>query len=234
MAASGWETLLGEKVEGGFRTHLGWTCAICVKGLRNKPPWKIKMPAGKTSTKPTKSTKTAKAAPAAAAPAAEPVVESAAAAPAEEQVWNANAELDSLIADFTAVKASAASAISKLREFQKLNIREIKRLTKLQSKKKTSSGPRKPSGFTKPTPITKELASFLGKPAGTEMARTDVTKEINAYIRAHNLQDKENGRKINPDKKLAQLLQIKKDDELTYFNLQRFMSPHFVKATSSA
>ena len=193
------------------------------------------MPAGKTSTKTktTKSTKSTKAT--ASASASESVVESAAAAaPAEEAVWNASAELDALIAEFTAVKASAASAISKLRDFQKANAREIKRLTKLQSKKKASSGPRKPSGFTKPTPITKELASFLGKPAGTEMARTDVTKEINAYIRAHNLQDKNNGRKINPDKKLAQLLQIQKGDELTYFNLRRFMSPHFVKATSSA
>ena len=48
------------------------------------------------------------------------------------------------------------------------------------------------------SPITPELATFIGKPAGTEMARTDVTKEITAYVRAHNLQDKENGRKINP------------------------------------
>ena len=65
------------------------------------------------------------------------------------------------------------------------------------------------------------------------MARTDVTKEINAYIRAHKLQDPENGRKINPDKKLAALLRIGKSDELTYFNLQRYMSPHFIKATAS-
>jgi chromatin remodeling complex protein RSC6 len=62
------------------------------------------------------------------------------------------------------------------------------------------------------------------------MARTEVTREINTYIRAHNLQDKENGRKINPDTKLATLLKLKKSDELTYFNLQRYMSPHFAKA----
>ena len=66
------------------------------------------------------------------------------------------------------------------------------------------------------------------------MARTDVTKEINAYIRTHNLQDKNNGRVIRADKKLSTLLKLKKDDELTYFNLQRFMSPHFVKAEASA
>ena len=63
------------------------------------------------------------------------------------------------------------------------------------------------------------------------MARTDVTREINQYIRTNSLQDKENGRKINPDTKLAALLKLKKSDELTYFNLQKYMSPHFAKAT---
>lgn len=101
-------------------------------------------------------------------------------------------------------------------------------------KKKRKVGNRAPSGFVKPTLISNELAGFLGKPEGSEMARTDVTREINKYIRTNNLQDKENGRKINPDKKLTSLLKLNKDDELTYFNLQRYMSPHFAKASSSA
>ena len=63
------------------------------------------------------------------------------------------------------------------------------------------------------------------------MARTEVTREINGYIRTNNLQDKTNGRKINPDKSLAALLKIGSGEELTYFNLQRYMSPHFAKAT---
>ena len=62
------------------------------------------------------------------------------------------------------------------------------------------------------------------------MARTEVTREINGYIRAHDLQDKQNGRKINPDSQLATLLKISDGEELTYFNLQRYMSPHFAKA----
>jgi upstream activation factor subunit UAF30 len=61
------------------------------------------------------------------------------------------------------------------------------------------------------------------------MARTAVTRDINSYIRANNLQDSDNGRKINPDTKLASLLKLTKEDELTYFNLQRYMSPHFFK-----
>ena len=66
------------------------------------------------------------------------------------------------------------------------------------------------------------------------MARTEVTREINSYIREHKLQDKENGRKIIADKKLTSLLKLKKGDELTYFNLQKYMSPHFAKASDKA
>jgi len=112
--------------------------------------------------------------------------------------------------------------------------RELKVAQKASSKRKRKAGNRAPSGFVKPTRISDELAKFLDKPTGSEMARTVVTKEINTYIRNHNLQDKENGRKINPDVKLAALLKLKKSDELTYFNLQKYMSPHFAKATKDA
>ena len=108
--------------------------------------------------------------------------------------------------------------------------KELKVAQKLQAKKKRKNNNRSPSGFVKPTLISSELAVFLNKPEGTEMARTEVTREINGYIRAHNLQDKNNGRKINPDLSLATLLKIENGEELTYFNLQRYMSPHFAKA----
>lgn len=111
--------------------------------------------------------------------------------------------------------------------------RELKASQKLNGKRKKRAGNRAPSGFVKPTLISAELASFLEKPAGSEMARTEVTRDINKYIRANSLQDKDNGRKINPDVKLATLLKIGKTDELTYFNLQRYMSPHFAKSVKA-
>ena len=92
-----------------------------------------------------------------------------------------------------------------------------------------SGGRRVPSGFVKPSIISDQLAMFLGKPAGTKMARTDVSKEINTYIRVHGLQDPFNGRRINPDEKLKKLLGVSPNDELTYFNLQKYMSRHFYK-----
>jgi len=111
-------------------------------------------------------------------------------------------------------------------------MRELKVALKLSSKRKRKSVNRAPSGFVKPTRISDELAAFLEKPTGSEMARTEVTRDINKYIRTNNLQDKDNGRKINPDSKLATLLKLNTStDELTYFNLQRYMSPHFAKAS---
>jgi len=116
---------------------------------------------------------------------------------------------------------------------EKIVNREVKLAQKATNKKKRNNANRKPSGFVKPARISDELATFLNKTVGTEMARTDVSKEINAYIQANDLKDKTNGRIIHPDAKLTKLLNISKDDELTYFNLQRYLKHHFAKSTPS-
>jgi len=158
-------------------------------------------------------------------------VESAAAAPVSE---DAEAPLADQSVEFLAKLQQLGALISALkteyRSLEKKWTRELKASQKQSIKRKRKSGNRAPSGFVKPTLISDELAKFLDKPTGSEMARTEVTRDINKYIRTNNLQDKENGRKINPDKKLAALLKLKATDELTYFNLQRYMSPHFAKA----
>lgn len=123
-----------------------------------------------------------------------------------------------------------SSLKTEYRALEKKWQREIKLSQKQNNRKKRNGKNRAPSGFVKPTKISNELASFLGKEVGTEMARTEVTRDINAYIRTNKLQDKDNGRKILPDQKLATLLNLGSADELTYFNLQKYMSPHFAKA----
>lgn len=182
-----------------------------------------------------KSAKKTKAPKVEAAPAPAPVVESA--APVETAA-DSEAPLAEQSVEFLAKLQQLGVMISTLkteyRTLEKKWSREVKTAQKVSSKRKRKAGNRAPSGFVKPTKISDELAKFLEKPAGTEMARTEVTRDINKYIRTHNLQDKENGRKINPDTKLAALLKLKKTDELTYFNLQRYMSPHFAKATKEA
>ena len=128
------------------------------------------------------------------------------------------------------VNAMISSLKADFRQLEKKAMRELKAAEKASQKKKRKQGNRSPSGFVKPTKISDELANFLGKDKGSEMARTQVTREINAYIREHKLQDKDNGRVIRADKKLSSLLKLKTSDELTYFNLQKYMSPHFAKS----
>ena len=135
--------------------------------------------------------------------------------------------------EFLAKLGQLSSLISSLkteyRVLEKKWTRELKAAQKQSSKRKRKAGNRAPSGFVKPTRISDELATFLGKDKGSEMARTAVTRDINNYIRTNQLQDKSNGRKINADAKLAALLKLSTTDELTYFNLQKYMSHHFSK-----
>ena len=174
-----------------------------------------------------KSKKTTKVA-APAAPA--PVQEAAPAAPAAPSLGD---QFTALLAQLTSLRSQLTAVTTQVRALSKRTDRELKQASK-QGRKKRKSGNRAPSGFVKPTKISLELAGFLGKPKGTEMARTEVTREINTYIRAHKLQDPKNGRRILADAKLRKLLKLKKDDELTYFNLQRYMSPHFAKANKAS
>ena len=91
-----------------------------------------------------------------------------------------------------------------------------------------------PNGFAKPTKISDELCSFLGVPSGTEKARTDVTREIHKFVKENNLSDEKNKRIILAHKNptLKKLLNCTEKDEISYFNLQRYMSPHFEKASA--
>ena len=136
------------------------------------------------------------------------------------------------ITKFQTMLSQFSTLKTELKALERKTAKELKVVQKLNSKRKQKKN-RAPSGFVKPSPISNELAEFLGKPQGSEMARTDVTREINQYIRANSLQDKENGRKINPDTKLKDLLKIPDDISLTYFNLQRYMGPHFPKQTKT-
>ena len=147
----------------------------------------------------------------------------------------ATTEYSEFMGKLQQVSTLLSSLRGDFRLLEKKSSRELKLANKANAKRaRKQKGNRSPSGFVKPTLISLELASFLGKEPGTQMARTEVTREINTYIRANSLQDKENGRKINANEKLAALLKLTKGEELTYFNLQRYMSPHFVKTVPAS
>ena len=165
---------------------------------------------------------------AAPAPVVAPVVETAPVVVDESS--DLSTEFTSAMTKLTGLRQQLSSVMLDIRTIQKRADRELKAALKSSNKRKNKNATRAPSGFVKPTLISDQLADFLGKPHGSLLARTDVTREINAYIRANKLQDAANGRKINPDAKLKKLLAVKAEDELTYFNLQQFMSQHFKKA----
>jgi upstream activation factor subunit UAF30 len=170
------------------------------------------------------STKTTSSAPP--APPNNNIIVESAEHPAHDALLN---EFGVFMANLQQISNHLTNLRTNFKQLEKKVNKELKLAQKL-SKKKQAKANRKPSGFIKPTRISKELATFLGKDHGSEMARTEVTREINKYIIAHKLQDKDNGRKINPDKQLKQLLKLKAKEELTYFNLQKYMSPHFAKS----
>ena len=151
----------------------------------------------------------------------------------EETAPTLNDEFSELLTQFTTMRTQMTALASRVRTLQKRCDRELRVAQKASRRRVKKSGNRAPSGFVKPTEISLELATFLGKPKGTEMARTEVTREINQYIREHKLQDPANGRRILPDTKLRKLLRVPTEDELTYFNLQRYMSPHFTKSKAA-
>ena len=136
---------------------------------------------------------------------------------------------------------SITSLIGKFELFEKesklakVELRKVlKSYQKKTSKKTRKHDPnRPPTGFAKPSLISEELCKFLNKPSGTKMARTEVTQEVNKYIKAHNLQNPANKKEIKADSTLTTLLNLKKGDDLNYFSLQKYLKDHFPKTDSS-
>jgi upstream activation factor subunit UAF30 len=146
--------------------------------------------------------------------------------------WSKYSEnFTSIINDLQNWRCNITGMIATVRNLQRSVEKELKHTSK-RSRKYAQKSKREPSGFAKPTVISHDLCDFLAKPYGTEMARTEVTKYLTQYIKQHELQEPQDKRKINPDPKLSKLLGCSNSDEVTYFNLQKWMKPHFSSAQS--
>ena len=139
-------------------------------------------------------------------------------------------------AEFNEVKETLKSALeliktlsSSVNTLEKRVARDRKVMNKkMKGRVKRVVDPNKPpSGFAKPGPVSAELSKFLKLGKDDLIARTEVTKRITKYCQEHDLQKKEDKRTIHPDKTLRDLLRIKKGDELTFFNLQKYMKVHY-------
>jgi upstream activation factor subunit UAF30 len=198
-------------------------------------------PSKKSSSK--KSTKT-EVAPAVVAPVVVAPV-SASIAPVESKIDETKSlSSDAILTAFDAKIQQVSSILNSLKNDSKALRKEIlsnkkafEKLEKKSAKKKRAAPvegeevkPRN-SGFMRPVKISDELASFLGKATGTVMGRQDANDEIRQYVSLHNLKETEKGkgRNINPDAKLSSLLKLPAGEQLTYFNLQKYMKPHFIR-----
>lgn len=183
--------------------------------------------------------KVAKTTPAAPAPAPVPVP-----APVAETVQDAPVSaVEPVISDtpyleeFTSVIGELDSALTTIRNL-KSRLQKLEKLVhrdhKVSQKKINGKRARKPrdpnapkSGFAKPGPVSDEMRKFLGLKKDGLISRTDVTKQIHTYCKSKDLQDPADKRHIKPDATLRKLLRMSKDDDLTFFNLQKFMKVHF-------
>ena len=161
----------------------------------------------------------------------EPVVEPA----VEEQIAPSDVELFDYSSEITELQTQlkAASAIIKdlivhANKLEKRLNKDKKVVDKKMKGKTRRTGDAKViNGFSKPGPVSDELRKFLGMTSEDLIARTEVTKRITGYCKEHNLQNETDKRIILPDAKLRKLLNVSKSDQLTYFNLQKYMKVHF-------
>jgi chromatin remodeling complex protein RSC6 len=140
-------------------------------------------------------------------------------------------QFESIMENLNVFKSQITIIQTQIKGLEKNVKKQINSFKKAATKNKVK-GNRKPSGFAKPTKVTKELCEFMNKTEGTEIARTEVTRALISYIDSNNLQNETNKKIIYPDEKLKCLLGINENEELTYFTIQKYMNKHFISLKS--
>jgi chromatin remodeling complex protein RSC6 len=149
---------------------------------------------------------------------------------AEAPATTLDEDLKGVLASLTTLRETVSSMITEVKRLDKRVHREIKdarkRKRRVRAEGEEGAKPRGPSIFEIPTKVTDELCVFLGHSKGTLISRSNVTKQINNYVKEKNLKNKHD---ITPDGPLRKLLQVPETEQLTYFNLQRYLNRHYIK-----
>jgi upstream activation factor subunit UAF30 len=166
------------------------------------------------------------------APVSAPAAEApAAAAPAT----TLEEDIKLVTGNLTTMRETVAALLGQIKRLEKRVHREIKDARKRKRRVKTDENgvevKRAPSIFERPTPISNDLCHFLGKSNGSLMSRSEVTKAVNNYVKEKNLKNKHD---IKPDAALKKLLGVPEGEQLTYFNLQRYLNKHYLKPAVTA
>ena len=143
----------------------------------------------------------------------------------DEDIFN---QFEQLVTQLNQMKTQITGIQQNIKQLDK-NVKKQMKCLKKEVIKTKNKGNRQPSGFAKPSKVTKELCEFMNKAEGTEIARTEVTRALVGYIKENKLENTTNSKIISPDEKLKTLLELNDSDELTYFTIQKYMNKHFVK-----
>jgi len=145
--------------------------------------------------------------------------------------------VESYDSEFTFISEQLKNALTIIKELTvKFNSLEkrVNRDQRVMNKKmkgrvKRVHDPNKPlSGFAKPGPVSDELRKFFNLSKDELISRTEVTKRFTLYCKAHDLQNVDDKRTIEPNAAVMKLLRLNKDSELlTFFNLQKYMKVHY-------
>ena len=132
--------------------------------------------------------------------------------------------IESVLEEITALRSDIKS-LSKI-------IRKIKAKQDDPTGEKAASRA-KNNGFNRKQAISEKLRIFLELPEGELVSRSNVTRAINSYVTENNLKHPDNGRILMLDDKLKNLLQPPADVQITFFNLQKYLSPHYTRVENA-
>lgn len=125
------------------------------------------------------------------------------------------------------ILAEIAAIRSDIKSLAKI-VRKIK-ATQDDPTGEKSSNRAKNNGFNREQKISETLRAFLDLSEGELVSRSFVTRAVNKYVKDNNLKHPDNGRVIVLDKKLKDLLKPPEGEQVTYLNLQKYLSPHYTK-----
>jgi chromatin remodeling complex protein RSC6 len=136
-------------------------------------------------------------------------------------------ELAAVQTQLTMIREAASAALAALKRVAKRHGVEVKEARKNRRKSRPTtegSEPRRPNNFEIPVAISDELSAFFGGGKNAMMSRTQVNQRMSEYIKSHKLGE---GQKIRPDAALRKLLRTQETDELTIFNIQKYLKVHY-------
>jgi len=146
----------------------------------------------------------------------------------DEEMASYKSQISELTDSLKQAQSIIKTSLSVIVKLEKQLDRDRKQMEKeLKKKTRKTNVNRSVNGFSKPGEVSQELKEFFKLGKDEKIARTEITKKITSYCQENKLQKEDDKRVILADEPLKKLLRMKKGDELTYFNLQKYMKIHF-------